>query len=533
MIKLDLLSIAFVCSLVFVAESIAVYIQYRVNSASKAVKWWFAGSVAMALGFSLLLTVSSQPLRVLAALGNPLIVLGSVFLYIGVARFYGLPRKPWQVRLLYLAFLGIYFLFIVTDNISGRTVVISAVLTLLSLMTAHALFFKKRQAIAVSSNFTAAVFFIYGGFHAARVLLTLVSPQIATLTELNRIAIQVVIFLVPILASILWTYGFVLMLNQRLNSDILNEKENLRTVFNANRDAQLIVRLSDGIVTDANEAFSRITGYTYEEIANKALDAVGLAEPSEKGLLEQLGWPREAEPHPRELVLRRKDSSVFWGLLFGKVIVMDDAQHMVLALSDITERKGAEAQINELIAQLEDEKKTAQTHAITDSLTGLLNRRCFEETLRHEFGHLRRSALPISLIMFDVDHFKLFNDTYGHLAGDECLRRIADAFRSVVSREQDVLVRYGGEEFIAILPDTGSDGALLLADQIRMAVVSLRIPHATSPTAGHVTVSVGAVTANPADISSPEKLVRLADEALYQAKDEGRNRTVIHPAEGV
>lgn len=162
--------------------------------------------------------------------------------------------------------------------------------------------------------------------------------------------------------------------------------------------------------------------------------------------------------------------------------------------------------------------------AEVDSLTGLENRRRFDEVLDVEMRRLRRSRGLLSLILLDVDHFKAFNDTYGHVAGDDCLRQIGCAIRSVVSRSADHSARYGGEEFCIILPETDHHGATVLAERIRSIVAGLRIPHRASSAAEYVTVSLGVVTVTCLPRDSAKSLVAMADVQLYRAKKEGRNR---------
>lgn len=162
--------------------------------------------------------------------------------------------------------------------------------------------------------------------------------------------------------------------------------------------------------------------------------------------------------------------------------------------------------------------------ARTDGLTGLYNRRTFDDLLQREWRRLARTGEPLSVIMMDVDHFKLYNDTYGHGGGDVCLQRVARAAQGALQRPADVVARYGGEEFVALLPETRLDGALAVADAIRMAVAALEIPHASSKTASHVTVSLGAACTIPEPDREPAYLLDLADQQLYAAKSEGRNR---------
>lgn len=161
-----------------------------------------------------------------------------------------------------------------------------------------------------------------------------------------------------------------------------------------------------------------------------------------------------------------------------------------------------------------------------DGLTGLANRRRFDLDLMRELGRARRERRPIALIMADVDHFKAFNDTYGHPAGDDCLRRVAAALRSVCRRPVDVAARYGGEEFALILPDTTEESARQRATEAVRAVAALEIEHRGSPVARLVTLSLGIAGCVPdADVVA-DTLVARADQALYAAKRAGRNMAV-------
>ncbi|HVL00982.1 MAG TPA: diguanylate cyclase [Dongiaceae bacterium] len=159
-----------------------------------------------------------------------------------------------------------------------------------------------------------------------------------------------------------------------------------------------------------------------------------------------------------------------------------------------------------------------------DSLTEVANRRRFDEVLDQEWRRSVRNESPLSIVMIDVDYFKALNDSFGHAAGDICLKQIALALKNSLRRSSDTLARYGGEEFAAILPNIGYADALKLAEQMRQNVESLAIPHPRSPLGAHVTVSLGLTTALPNMQNSPTQLLRLADEMLYQAKQEGRNR---------
>jgi two-component system chemotaxis family response regulator WspR len=169
-----------------------------------------------------------------------------------------------------------------------------------------------------------------------------------------------------------------------------------------------------------------------------------------------------------------------------------------------------------------------------DGLTGLSNRRYFNEYVEAEWKRGLRSQTPLSVLMIDVDHFKLYNDTYGHLAGDEVLRKVASAIRQSFQRSTDLAARYGGEEFVVILPETPFPEILRLGERLCRAVEALAIVHGASTTGKHVTISVGGATTVPQRGASFVPLVDAADKALYDAKHSGRNRATAreHVAEG-
>jgi diguanylate cyclase (GGDEF)-like protein len=176
--------------------------------------------------------------------------------------------------------------------------------------------------------------------------------------------------------------------------------------------------------------------------------------------------------------------------------------------------------------ELEEANRRLERLSLVDGLTGLANRRRFDEALDSEWRRGCRARMPLSLMLVDVDEFKLFNDTYGHLEGDACLKRVAGALSACLSRAADLGARFGGEEFVAILPHASADEAARLAERLRERVLALAIPHSSSPVAGVVTVSVGCATAVPTEAERPDTLLASADSALYAAKRAGRNRVV-------
>jgi diguanylate cyclase (GGDEF)-like protein len=168
-----------------------------------------------------------------------------------------------------------------------------------------------------------------------------------------------------------------------------------------------------------------------------------------------------------------------------------------------------------------------------DGLTGIANRRQFDEALLREWRACLRTGTSLALTMIDIDHFKQFNDTYGHPAGDACLRAIAGILDGAMNRSHDLIARYGGEEFVCLLPDINLTGAQVKAEQLRQAVQSLSIVHKTSSTAPVVTISLGLALFVPTDKLTPEQLVAAADAQLYTAKHAGRNRVCCAACSGL
>ncbi|WP_027329125.1 diguanylate cyclase [Marinimicrobium agarilyticum] len=186
-----------------------------------------------------------------------------------------------------------------------------------------------------------------------------------------------------------------------------------------------------------------------------------------------------------------------------------------------------EEKVAERTAKLETLNEELQQLADRDGLTGVANRRSGHAYLQNTWLRLRREAQPLSVIMLDVDDFKRFNDTYGHQKGDDCLIRVAEALQCQMQRSTDMVVRYGGEEFMLILPNTDRNGAIQIAENTRLAIEALAIEHRESSTSNCITISLGSATALPGDENTIEQLVYIADQALYKAKQNGRNRVHV------
>ncbi|MDH5485630.1 MAG: diguanylate cyclase [Gammaproteobacteria bacterium] len=174
--------------------------------------------------------------------------------------------------------------------------------------------------------------------------------------------------------------------------------------------------------------------------------------------------------------------------------------------------------------QLKQYRDLLESLASRDGMTGLANRRHFDECFAKEWLRAKREKIPVSVILLDVDHFKLFNDHYGHGEGDDCLKQVAAAIAEAINRPADLVARYGGEEFVCLLPGTDLKGALFLGKKIQQAILKLKIPHADSPVLKHVTMSSGVSTVVPDEKFIAVNLLKKADEQLYLAKEQGRNQ---------
>ncbi|PSS58454.1 sensor domain-containing diguanylate cyclase [Pseudomonas sp. BBP2017] len=193
-----------------------------------------------------------------------------------------------------------------------------------------------------------------------------------------------------------------------------------------------------------------------------------------------------------------------------------------MLIRDIRRRIAAEGELRVAQQQLLDSNQQLERLAMNDALTGLANRRCFDETLAVEVHRAQRNNTPLALLMIDIDHFKLFNDTYGHPGGDTCLLEVAKLLSASLRRTTDLLARYGGEELAAILPNTDVEGAKVVAQSMLDRLNRQNILHESSPF-GHITVSIGITVGSATTLDRLQSLLDSADKALYSAKQSGRN----------
>ena len=223
-----------------------------------------------------------------------------------------------------------------------------------------------------------------------------------------------------------------------------------------------------------------------------------------------------------------EDTQVSRNILYGWLIVEQYLQKRIWQTTEVNLLREITTQLAIAIKQGLLHKQLSQL-ALLDSLTRVYNRRSFDRQLKREWGRLRRIPAPLSLIMCDVDCFKIYNDTYGHQQGDRCLQQVAQAISKSIKRPGDVIARYGGEEFAIILPYTPQTGAAQVGEEIRQAVKQLQILHRNSLVDSVVTLSLGVASTIPNELDNPQLLIEAADLALYKAKDRGRDCVAVYP----
>lgn len=291
----------------------------------------------------------------------------------------------------------------------------------------------------------------------------------------------------------------------------------------------------DNPVIYVNPGFERMTGYSSAEVIGKNcrfLQREDREQPALEIIRQAIRQQKECRVTVRNY---RKDGTLFWNDISISPI-RDEAgkvTHYIAVQTNITEykrveeeRKRYQSSLEQMNLELYQLNQTLHRLANSDGLTGVANRRRFEEHLKQEWRRMLREQLPLSVILGDIDYFKTYNDSYGHLEGDDCLKVVARAIDRVVNRPADLVARYGGEEFAIILPNTPAEGAMQVAQSIRKAILQLQIPHQSSPVREYVTMSLGIATQIPTQELSPKNLIEAADQALYRAKEQGRNCAV-------
>ncbi|MFC3220020.1 diguanylate cyclase domain-containing protein [Tianweitania populi] len=301
--------------------------------------------------------------------------------------------------------------------------------------------------------------------------------------------------------------------------------------------AEAVTRQSEAqyrlLAENATDLIIRLDGDLVRRYVSPASHAMLGLDPSEmvghrtRGIIHPDDWPTVEQMvaearvtgKPAEAIYRLQHKSGAYVWVEGRYSFVADDEGFIVVLRDISTRKSAELKLAAAHAEL-------AKRANTDGLTGLANRRRFDEAFEAEHAKAVDQSKSLSLLLIDVDRFKLFNDTYGHQAGDECLRRVAKAIEACI-RPSDLCARYGGEEIVVLLPGSDDAAAYRVGERIRMAVESLDIPHMENASAGkRVTISIGCATQEPGSDEPALALIAQADRRLYEAKRTGRNRVL-------
>jgi len=207
----------------------------------------------------------------------------------------------------------------------------------------------------------------------------------------------------------------------------------------------------------------------------------------------------------------------------------DEEKGLILGATDYISKPFRKSLVKARIdnhMRMVNQRKLLEELANIDGLTSVDNRRCLEQNLDEEWRRAQRNQQPLSLAMIDVDHFKQFNDHYGHGGGDKVLRQVARTMRAQIKRPGDRVARYGGEEFVILLPETTQQDAEYIMEKLREAIINLKIPHGYSEAGPYLTVSIGGATLMPHEHEEPHTLLNKADASLYRAKHLGRNRVI-------
>jgi len=352
--RLDIPTITLIASIVYATQTIAIFIQYRINKIYQGLGAWLLGAILQAIGFLLMPLVSVPSIWMLSILANPSVIVGQIMLNVGIAKFLEVKERTWVSVSFAAVFLLAYSYFIIIDNsILGRTVVVTLSTALISLKIAYLLFRGKAPHFSFSADFTALVFLAYGCFQIAMIAVSLILPPLISYSEIDKSPIRTSSFIVPIVGSMLWTFGFILMVNQRLNAETLEEREKMQMVFEISPDAVLITRLRDGLVVDVNAGFLAITGYAREEIIGKTIFDMDVWDDRRDRDHYFVCLEGEGHVENSELPFRRKDGSRFVGMISGRRILIHDQAHAITVVYDFTERRLAEQRIRDLLAEKE------------------------------------------------------------------------------------------------------------------------------------------------------------------------------------
>lgn len=511
---MDVSTTVILVALVNVTLALGLLIQSRFSVRPPGMRLWAAGQTLIAAGLIISAFRGTSPAgKIAIPVWQATTIAGFVLLYVGILRFFGREER-WAPLIALLAVLTAWssFFTYVVFLVPPRGAAVYVCAAGLVLACARALHKFAEPAVRASARFLIWVFIALGGIYAVLAFIQGArwdSPQ----GMFTDNPIYTTAYVATVIGTVLWVVGLISMVNERLQASVAAQADNMTRIFETTPDCAVISRLSDAVIVNVNEGFSRLTGYSREEaIGHSSLDMGLWDAPSDRNrLIEHLRTTGECVSLP--VALRRKDGSTVECVLSASTLDMDGTPHVISLTRDVTEQRALEAQLTR--------------DAETDALTGVANRRHFLAQAHDDMQESVRSGRGFCVAVIDIDGFKQINDFCGHAAGDAALEHFARVAERR-TREVDLLGRLGGDEFGLLLPHTGIDEAYAIVDRIRQDLLGEPVPDLDPTEPLVITISAG-VAARRSSTETLQEVVAEADSALYKAKEQGRNRTIMVP----
>jgi len=356
--EIDIRTLILIIGIAHLMQVLVFFHQYRANRNINGPGWWLMWSAAESLAFILILLRSIPSVLPVVIIFQDIIILaGTLFIYIGVMRFFEKKANVKLIIALFVCFSIIHlFFFLVKNDITLRALTLSAFLSFISFLTAISIYKYKTQSISLTANFSASIFIVHGVVFAYRTVMIIVGVhvEVFSTTFFNLLP-----YFDALIVGLLWTFSFIIMVNERLNSEISEAKSHFQKIFETSPDASVISRLSDGVFIDCNEGYVRISGYSKDEILGKSSLEINIWKNTADRqkvvrMIEEKGFCENVE-----ILFQVKDGSVITGLMSARIIILKGVAHIISVTRDISELKQAEEQLrlnNEQLIKLNTEK---------------------------------------------------------------------------------------------------------------------------------------------------------------------------------
>lgn len=500
----------------------------RINKDKKFLFIWLLGTGLVILGYlSNFIGPKFIIEKYIIMIHNGLIVMGHGLYYVSLKEYFKSINNFKKYRLERIAIILLIILSTFSTNTNIRMISTSSVLGIFSILTLILLYKYKSENILESVSILIIANWVNAIFWTLRIpFIYFILPN----SPSNYNFILMLSYLSSLMLSILGSLGLILVINQKLEYLLKKESLKLMAILETIPDSVIVTNVGDGKVEFVNDKFAQSLKCSVSDLIGKNTLDAGLWENhlSRDICLDNVS--KEANLCNYEDYLYAKDGSRFLASISSRAMIMEGEEYVVSVLRDVSEVREIEKNLMEsekkyknLADQFKKEKEIAEKISLTDEMTGLANRRYLQDRILFEFARMKRTGLELSLIMIDVDFFKAYNDTYGHIKGDESLKAVAKVIKDSVKRATDLKSRYGGEEFVILLPDTDRNSAKRIAEKVRKSIQTLGIEHKASEVADVLTVSAGVVTFEKDSCSCPTLLLEKVDKALYLAKESGRN----------